>query len=146
MSQGKDNWIQIYPRFMQSLPPTQDPCRRPNSLGTTLLQILQPLSIVLFFSSRRSIFRLSQTLMWLDNFHWIIVEDAEAKTPLVENFLAETNLQYIHLVARTKKNKQLKPTVSFVLYLSIIIHCHQQTMKLVLLLPEYFNFAPYIDI
>ncbi|XP_077291573.1 galactosylgalactosylxylosylprotein 3-beta-glucuronosyltransferase I-like isoform X2 [Arctopsyche grandis] len=54
--------------------------------------------------------RLAQTLMWLDNFHWIVVEDSDTKTPLVESFLLQTNLEYTHLVARTKKNKQLKPT------------------------------------
>ncbi|KAM3957813.1 LOW QUALITY PROTEIN: galactosylgalactosylxylosylprotein 3-beta-glucuronosyltransferase I-like [Aphomia sociella] len=49
--------------------------------------------------------RLSQTLMLVKNFHWIIVEDSEKKTPLVENFLKESTLKYTHLNVKTQTMK-----------------------------------------
>ncbi|XP_013194965.1 galactosylgalactosylxylosylprotein 3-beta-glucuronosyltransferase I isoform X2 [Amyelois transitella] len=49
--------------------------------------------------------RLSQTLMLVKNFHWIVVEDAETKTDLVKNFLKETGLKYTHLNVKTHSSK-----------------------------------------
>ncbi|XP_073982442.1 galactosylgalactosylxylosylprotein 3-beta-glucuronosyltransferase I-like [Rhodnius prolixus] len=45
--------------------------------------------------------RLSQTLMLVHNLHWIVVEDAQKKSLLVENLLARTNLNCTHLIAQT---------------------------------------------
>ncbi|XP_041981411.1 galactosylgalactosylxylosylprotein 3-beta-glucuronosyltransferase I-like isoform X2 [Aricia agestis] len=50
--------------------------------------------------------RLSQTLMLVKNFHWIVIEDSETKTPLVANLLKESTLKYTHLNAKTHKSKQ----------------------------------------
>ncbi|XP_070577522.1 galactosylgalactosylxylosylprotein 3-beta-glucuronosyltransferase 3-like [Ptychodera flava] len=41
--------------------------------------------------------RLSNTFLHVKNFHWIVVEDSVARTPLVTNFLAQTGLKYTHL-------------------------------------------------
>ncbi|XP_053609002.1 galactosylgalactosylxylosylprotein 3-beta-glucuronosyltransferase I isoform X2 [Plodia interpunctella] len=49
--------------------------------------------------------RLSQTLMHVKNFHWIIVEDSEKKTDLVANFLKESGLNYTHLNVKTQASK-----------------------------------------
>ncbi|XP_075976849.1 galactosylgalactosylxylosylprotein 3-beta-glucuronosyltransferase I-like isoform X2 [Anticarsia gemmatalis] len=49
--------------------------------------------------------RLSQTLMLVKNFHWIIIEDSEEKTKLVANLLKESNLKYTHLNVKTQKSK-----------------------------------------
>ncbi|KAI5646196.1 glycosyltransferase family 43 domain-containing protein [Phthorimaea operculella] len=49
--------------------------------------------------------RLSQTLMHVKNFHWIVIEDSEEKTPLVTNFLKESTLKYTHLNVKTHKAK-----------------------------------------
>lgn len=49
--------------------------------------------------------RLSQTLMLVKNFHWIIIEDSVTKTKLVENFLKESTLKYTHLNVKTAKAK-----------------------------------------
>ncbi|CAG4945935.1 unnamed protein product [Parnassius apollo] len=49
--------------------------------------------------------RLSQTLMLVKNFHWIIIEDSETKTKLVENLLKESMLKYTHLNVKTHKLK-----------------------------------------
>lgn len=49
--------------------------------------------------------RLSQTLMLVKNFHWIIIEDSETKTKLVENLLKESGLKYTHLNVKTHKAK-----------------------------------------
>lgn len=53
-----------------------------------------------------SFHRLSQTLMLVKNFHWIVIEDADQKTKLVENLLKESNLKYTHLNIKTHKSKQ----------------------------------------
>ncbi|CAH4036775.1 unnamed protein product [Pieris brassicae] len=49
--------------------------------------------------------RLSQTLMLVRNFHWVIIEDSETKTNLVENLLKESTLKYTHLNVKTQKSK-----------------------------------------
>ncbi|XP_031766900.1 galactosylgalactosylxylosylprotein 3-beta-glucuronosyltransferase I-like isoform X2 [Galleria mellonella] len=49
--------------------------------------------------------RLSQTLMLVKNFHWIVIEDSEKKTKLVENFLKESTLKYTHLNVKTNSSK-----------------------------------------
>ncbi|XP_047534220.1 galactosylgalactosylxylosylprotein 3-beta-glucuronosyltransferase I isoform X1 [Vanessa atalanta] len=49
--------------------------------------------------------RLSQTLMLVKNFHWIVIEDSETKTSLVENLLKESTLKYTHLNVKTHKSK-----------------------------------------
>ncbi|KAJ0176037.1 hypothetical protein K1T71_008211 [Dendrolimus kikuchii] len=49
--------------------------------------------------------RLSQTLMLVKNFHWIVIEDSPSKTKLVENLLKESTLKYTHLNVKTTKAK-----------------------------------------
>ncbi|KAG6442495.1 galactosylgalactosylxylosylprotein 3-beta-glucuronosyltransferase I [Manduca sexta] len=49
--------------------------------------------------------RLSQTLSLVKNFHWIVIEDSETKTKLVENLLKESSLKYTHLNVKTHKAK-----------------------------------------
>ncbi|XP_026332503.1 galactosylgalactosylxylosylprotein 3-beta-glucuronosyltransferase I [Hyposmocoma kahamanoa] len=49
--------------------------------------------------------RLSQTLLLVKNFHWIVIEDSEEKTPLVANLLRESTLKYTHLFIKTHKSK-----------------------------------------
>nr|CAH0104727.1 unnamed protein product [Daphnia galeata] len=51
--------------------------------------------------------RISQTFLLVPNFHWIIVEDSETKTPLVTNLLAQSGLTYTHLNAETPKEWKL---------------------------------------
>jgi len=45
--------------------------------------------------------RISQTFLLVPNFHWIVVEDSEEKTPLVANLLAKSGIPYTHLNAGT---------------------------------------------
>ncbi|XP_024082704.1 galactosylgalactosylxylosylprotein 3-beta-glucuronosyltransferase 2-like isoform X2 [Cimex lectularius] len=52
--------------------------------------------------------RFSQTLMLVSNIHWIIVEDSQKKTLLVENFLARSSLNYTHLFEQTPPFYQRK--------------------------------------
>ncbi|XP_060614238.2 galactosylgalactosylxylosylprotein 3-beta-glucuronosyltransferase 3 isoform X1 [Anolis sagrei] len=52
--------------------------------------------------------RLSQTLMHVKNLHWIVVEDAPAKTPLVSELLSQSSLRFTHLYVETPKNHKLK--------------------------------------
>lgn len=56
--------------------------------------------------------RLSQTLRLVPNLHWIVIEDSETKTDLVRHLLAESNLHYTHLNAKTPPFEQLKKNVS----------------------------------
>ena len=51
--------------------------------------------------------RLSQTLMQVPNFHWIVVEDSSYKTPLVTNLLKVSKINYSHL------NKATNPRYKF---------------------------------
>lgn len=51
--------------------------------------------------------RLAQTFLHVRNFHWIVVEDAPAKTSLVTNFLESSGLIYTHLSAVTPPNYKL---------------------------------------
>lgn len=46
-------------------------------------------------------FRLSHTLRLVQNFHWIVVEDAEKPSSLVADLLKYSTLNYTHLVAPT---------------------------------------------
>ncbi|XP_007442136.1 galactosylgalactosylxylosylprotein 3-beta-glucuronosyltransferase 3 isoform X1 [Python bivittatus] len=52
--------------------------------------------------------RLSQTLMHVKNLHWIVVEDAPSKTPLVSELLVQRNLPFTHLHAETPKEHKRK--------------------------------------
>ncbi|XP_059481266.1 galactosylgalactosylxylosylprotein 3-beta-glucuronosyltransferase I [Neocloeon triangulifer] len=52
--------------------------------------------------------RLYQTLLLVPNLHWVIVEDAEAPTPLVKNLLASSGLSHTHLHAHTPPAQKLK--------------------------------------
>ncbi|XP_072493310.1 galactosylgalactosylxylosylprotein 3-beta-glucuronosyltransferase 3 [Notamacropus eugenii] len=52
--------------------------------------------------------RLSQTLSLVPRLHWVLVEDAEAPTPLVSGLLAVSGLRFTHLVALTPKGQQLR--------------------------------------
>lgn len=52
--------------------------------------------------------RLSQTLMLVNNLHWIVIEDSVKKSMLVENLLARTTLNYTHLLAQTPPNYRRK--------------------------------------
>ncbi|KAI8432313.1 hypothetical protein MSG28_004733 [Choristoneura fumiferana] len=52
-----------------------------------------------------SLLKLSQTLMLVKNFHWIVIEDSEKKTKLVENLLKESTIKYTHLNVKTNKAK-----------------------------------------
>ncbi|KAK6166626.1 hypothetical protein SNE40_023274 [Patella caerulea] len=52
--------------------------------------------------------RLSQTLLHIPNFHWIVIEDATTKTELVTKFLKNSGLNYTHLNALTPKHYKLE--------------------------------------
>ena len=45
--------------------------------------------------------RLCQTLLHVPNFYWIVVEDADSKTNLVERLLTRCRLKYTHLAIKT---------------------------------------------
>ncbi|XP_046571885.1 galactosylgalactosylxylosylprotein 3-beta-glucuronosyltransferase 1-like [Haliotis rubra] len=56
--------------------------------------------------------RLSQTLLHLPNFHWILVEDAPNRTKRATDLLRSSGLSYTHLYALTPEDVKLKPTDS----------------------------------
>lgn len=57
--------------------------------------------------------RLSHTLMLVKNLHWLVIEDAYKKNPLIENILKKSKLKYEYLIApmpeKYKKKKGPKP-------------------------------------
>lgn len=50
--------------------------------------------------------RLSQTLLHVKGLHWIVVEDAPARTPLVSTLLAQSGLSFTHLHVETPPELQ----------------------------------------
>nr|CAB3224854.1 beta-1,3-glucuronosyltransferase [Phallusia mammillata] len=60
------------------------------------------------WTQKADLTRLSQTLLHVKNFHWIVVEDADRKTLLVTKFLSNCGLKYTHLNAKTDQNFKLK--------------------------------------
>ncbi|XP_050423004.1 galactosylgalactosylxylosylprotein 3-beta-glucuronosyltransferase I [Adelges cooleyi] len=59
---------------------------------------------------RAELTRLSNTFRLVNNFHWIVVEDAESKSTLVANLLLKSHLNYTHLSIATPAEwkRQLK--------------------------------------
>lgn len=56
--------------------------------------------------------RLSHTLMLVPNVHWLVIEDAHTKSPLVGELLERTSLKFSHLVAPMPdkyKKRKVKP-------------------------------------
>lgn len=53
--------------------------------------------------------RLCNTFLLVPNLHWILVEDAEAKTDLVANFLRKCGVSFTHLNEPTPTEMKLKP-------------------------------------
>ncbi|XP_045166789.1 galactosylgalactosylxylosylprotein 3-beta-glucuronosyltransferase 3-like [Mercenaria mercenaria] len=54
--------------------------------------------------------RLSNTLRLVPNLHWIIIEDAEIKTPMATNFLASCRISYTHLNSSTPQSSRQNKT------------------------------------
>lgn len=54
--------------------------------------------------------------MLVKNFHWIVIEDSETKTKLVENLLKESTLKYTHLNIKTHKSKHSTVSISLNLF------------------------------
>lgn len=77
----------------------QDPVERPTiyAITPTFARPVQKAELT----------RLSQTFLHVPNFHWIVVEDAEAKTKLVTRFLENSSLIYTHLAVATPPNYKL---------------------------------------
>lgn len=50
--------------------------------------------------------------MLVQNLHWIIVEDADDKTPLVANLLRKSDIPHTHLVAPTPQEWKRKEKVN----------------------------------
>ena len=54
--------------------------------------------------------RLANTFLHVPNLHWILVEDSQRQTPLVNQLLRETGLNYTHLNVETPRNYKLRGT------------------------------------
>ena len=51
--------------------------------------------------------RMAQTLMHVQNLHWLVIEDAENKTQLVSELLQRTGISHDHLVGKCACDKFL---------------------------------------
>ncbi len=58
--------------------------------------------------------RLCHTFLLVPNLHWIVVEDARAKTELVTRHLRECGVSFTHLFAQTPKDWKLQEGTVFV--------------------------------
>lgn len=114
---------------MQLLPLILDRFKKQSLLGcslimlfmTTLQRLTEPL--VFFY------YRISQTFLLVPNFHWIVIEDSETKTPLVTNLLAQSGLSYTHLNAETPKEWKLLLNASWNIFrFQIYIFLHRRVL------------------
>ncbi|XP_053703762.1 galactosylgalactosylxylosylprotein 3-beta-glucuronosyltransferase 1 [Synchiropus splendidus] len=55
--------------------------------------------------------RLANTLLHVQNLHWLLVEDSPQRTPLVRRLLQETGLNYTHLYVETPRNYKIRSDV-----------------------------------
>ncbi|XP_074026071.1 glucuronyltransferase I isoform X2 [Leptinotarsa decemlineata] len=60
------------------------------------------------YVQRAELTRISQTLRLVPNIHWIVIEDSETKSDLVRHVLAESQLAFTHLNAKTPPFEKLK--------------------------------------
>ena len=60
------------------------------------------------WTQKADLTRLCQTLMHVQNLHWIVVEDSEHKTALVTNFLHDCSVESTQLSARTVEKLRLE--------------------------------------
>jgi len=60
------------------------------------------------FTQKADLVRLTQTLQHVTNLHWLVVEDADARTDMVTNLLRDSRLSFTHLNLRTPKEMQRK--------------------------------------
>jgi len=60
------------------------------------------------WTQKADLVRLSQTLLHIKNFHWVVIEDAAIKSKLVENLLSNSGVNFTHLNAKTETNYKLK--------------------------------------
>jgi galactosylgalactosylxylosylprotein 3-beta-glucuronosyltransferase 3 len=58
-------------------------------------------------TQKADLIRLHQTLSYVPNLYWILVEDAQTPSPSIDEILARTRLKSVHLVAPTPSDKQL---------------------------------------
>lgn len=62
------------------------------------------------WTQKAELTRLCHTFLHVPNFRWIIVEDSETRTKLVENFLEDCGLPYVHLLSKTDASFKMKST------------------------------------
>jgi hypothetical protein len=54
--------------------------------------------------------RMAQTLMHVQNFHWLVIEDAEEKTHMVSELLQRSGFSYDHLIGKYACDELLNET------------------------------------
>lgn len=54
-------------------------------------------------TQKADLIRLCQTLMHVENMHWILVEDAKVKSNSIYRFMENCGVLYTHLALRTRK-------------------------------------------
>lgn len=60
------------------------------------------------YTQQADLVRLSNTLKLVLNLHWIVIEDSESKTGLVQNFLETCQIKNTHLNVRTQRDLQME--------------------------------------
>ncbi|KAM9496478.1 galactosylgalactosylxylosylprotein 3-beta-glucuronosyltransferase 1-like [Clarias gariepinus] len=85
------------------------PCRPPWSDALPTIHVITPT-----YSrpvQKAELTRLANTFLHVPNLHWILVEDAQRRTPLVTCLLRETGLNYTHLNVETPHNYKVRGDV-----------------------------------
>nr|XP_023029805.1 galactosylgalactosylxylosylprotein 3-beta-glucuronosyltransferase I isoform X1 [Leptinotarsa decemlineata] len=101
------------------------------------------------YVQRAELTRISQTLRLVPNIHWIVIEDSETKSDLVRHVLAESQLAFTHLNAKTPPFEKLKgkPHVSatvdkFLKMLGFLRRCTSDVTDIKFLKILYYSLDP----
>lgn len=58
-------------------------------------------------TQKADLIRLHQTLSYVPNLYWVLVEDAETPSPAIDEILAKTHLKSVHLAVKTPEDMKL---------------------------------------
>jgi hypothetical protein len=58
-------------------------------------------------TQKADLIRLHQTLSYVPNLYWVLIEDAETASSAIDEILSRTRLKSVHLIAKTPAEKKL---------------------------------------
>ncbi|XP_074654767.1 galactosylgalactosylxylosylprotein 3-beta-glucuronosyltransferase I-like [Tubulanus polymorphus] len=108
LSRMADNLYKLERQLQQQYPLQFAQAKSLSLIDMPLLYIITPTHTRP--EQKAELTRLSQTLLHVPRLHWIVVEDNDKKTKLVENFVANCGLTFTHLAVKTPPDFKMKTT------------------------------------